>query len=252
MALKRSVSFMGCQPMSPINPPKLVLDAEYAEQLAETEHQHSVIQQNPFSFPIKRPLSRCPSEFIPTRSKPQVKFPEPVAMDLNSVISATPVHESKWANLFVTPDEPATELDSNQGYSSALQNWVPCSWEGILKLPIGTWVQYTSNVYPEYKLRKKIVCIIGVSPELYYDAIHVWTPMSKDQKHYRLTTTDIEAKSCRAGYHLMDVNAPSDSKMTLCMNCLCRGWKLTKGNENVKRIFYVSPWSLKPRTVSSQ
>jgi hypothetical protein len=182
-----------------------------------------------------------------------VTFPDPVAIDVDSVITPTSsADDAKWANLFITPDEPAIDLDSNQGYSDALKKWIPCTWEGVQKLPIGSWIQYTSNVYPEYKLRKKIVCVIGCSPELYYDAIHVWTPMSKDQKHFRPTTTEIEAKSCRAGYHLLDLDAPSDSKLTLCTNCLCRGWKLTKGNDSVKRIFYVSPWTIKPRTVTRQ
>ena len=249
MSLKRSVSFI-TPTVEREEPPKFMLDQNIYEESELMKQQMSILDRHPMTF-----ASIIPNEkkhpFVPP--KPQLlrsyKFPEPIAIDEKSVVSPPTAFESKWTNVFTTPDEPSTELDTNQGYSDALCRWIPCSWEGVLKLPIGTWIQYTSNVYPEYKLRKKIVCVLGPSPEMLYENIFVWTPMSKDRKHYRETTTELEAKNCRAGYHLPSLDAPPDQKLFECTNCLCKGWKLGRGSEAVKRIFYVSPWTLNSRKI---
>jgi hypothetical protein len=141
-------------------------------------------------------------------------------------------------------------VDLNQTYTPSLKNWVPLSWEKVLKLQVGSWVQYTTTKYPEFVNRKKVLCVVGngilgegkMEVEGGEREMFMWTVLQDKKeavKNHRPEKPEWVA--CSRGRHSPIVLAESNGLMG-CEHCSCRGWRMTKGRVHHDRHFYVNPF----------
>lgn len=219
------------------NPPvlKLHVDDESVDVANVIKHQEEVISAYHPQIPVRtRSMVRRPSDTIPNVKRPPITvFPQTIPGDV--LVSPPMPGELKWTSCMSTPDTAAS-VDEGRSYSSGLAKWSPLAWEGLTKIPQGTWLQYTTNVYPEYKDRKKVVCTVGSALRSREGSIEVWSVLPSDSK------SSAPAACCK-GYH--SPKASPLSPFIECDHCPVKGWPLSPGNPSQDRKFYVSPWVLK-------
>lgn len=230
-------------------PEKLSLPCSetYRGLVEDVKNQNrSIFDHSVKNSPVKPPRGRMNSleTTVLQPRRPFASFPSMVS-DSGTLVEPPILHETKWTSVYRTPSEPVKSSDDDyQSYSSALKNWTQITWEGVKSMPTGTWIQYTSNVYPDYKTRKKTVCIIGNTIYNDIESVTAWSIMGKDTKDHNELTNESSEKLCRKGYHLQSLNSNPNSPFVDCEYCKCRGWRLSKGSSSQARLFYASPWSI--------
>jgi hypothetical protein len=227
-------------PLSPVTPLKLHIDDDAAEASEIIHKQESVINSSYPFRPTTFALSRKPSEFVPTSVRPpMVAFPD--VRSGHPLISPPMPGEIKWTSVMTTPDEPA-KVDEGRDYSNGLAKWSPVTWVGVASLPVGTWLQYTTSVYPAYTDRKKVVCTVGDSRHARPGSVNVWSIIPGEFKAKLAHSAEFKAVGCLKGYHT--VKTTPTSPFVECEHCPVKGWPLSPGNPSQDRRFYVSPWVL--------
>jgi hypothetical protein len=213
---------------------KLHIDDDTVGVAEVIKHQEDVISTY-FPQPVRtRSIVRRPSDIIPNMKRPPITtFPHVIPGDV--LISPPMPGELKWTSCMTDPNTAAS-VDEGRSYSNGLAKWSPVTWDGVSKLPQGTWVQYTTSVYPDYKERKKVVCTVGQSFRSRLGSLEVWSVVPSASK-------STVSPHCLKGYH-----EPKTSPLTPfleCEHCPVKGWALSPGNPSQDRRFYVSPWVLK-------
>ena len=229
--------------MSDSTPPlKLHIDDDALAISDTIQKQQAVIDSSyPFHIPLTRTTSFRPSERMPTNVRPpMVSFPD--ITQGHPLVSPPMPGELKWTSVMATPSEPA-KVDEGRTYSNGLAKWSPLTWEGVAKLPPGTWLQYTSNVYPSYVERKKVVCTVGEPRHAQAGSVAVWAIMPNEFKaQIAHSNVNYHKDGCLKGLHTS--KSITTSPFAECEHCPVKGWLLSPGNPSQDRRFYVSPWVL--------
>ena len=208
-------------------------------------NQNNIISSNaPTNDPVKVVRRRTSSSeaYTTIQKPPSVIFPEAIG-EIDAVISPPLANETKWTTTYSAPGEVLT-IHEDVGFYNALMNWKQITFHGVKCLPQGTWIQYTSNLYPDYSKRKKTICIIGENPMSDNNELTVWSLFRKDGSSENASTTMISSTMCRKGGHLISLRPRESPNFMECEMCNCKGWKLTKGSASQARLFYASPWAI--------
>lgn len=242
--MKRTFSTL--KPSEERTPTRFSLTDEYATKAEETNRQNQTIYAHSLMNSPKKPsrarLNSLEATVLTPR-RPFASFPQPIANRTDVLLEEPMSSEDQWTSVYKTSVDPVKyNQDEKQSYAETLRKWVQISWQGVLSLPHGTWIQYTTNVYPDYLTRKKTVCIIGSTLFNDPNTVLVWSIMAKDGKDHNEETHSGTETLCRRGQHLQTMNSHPNSALVNCVYCKCRGWRLTEGNQSQSRLFYASPW----------
>ena len=180
----------------------------------------------------------------------ETKVIKPPSFDSNLALSLPMPSETQFTIEYENPRIPIPLIDQGRDYSDKLGKWVPCSWNGIMQMPIGTWIQYTSNVYQK-DTRKKICGIKGDNVFVLPNSITIWSTPRLGSDIGNEKTTEYTRITCGKGRHVPFFDENPQENFTSCHYCKCRGWALTEGGQTQNRRFYVMPWSLKSTRDSS-
>lgn len=240
--MKRTNSIMGDLKMEKAS---IHCSDRYTTFAEAVKAQNNIISTNaPGNEPTKVARRRLSSfEAVTSIPKPpSAVFPQTIAEN-DAVISPPIFNELKWTTEYSSPGE-VLRITEDPSFTNALTNWRQISFIGVKSLPQGTWIQYTSNIFPDYTKRKKTVCIIGENLRTQPDELTVWSLFRKDGSSANLFTSPTTTMHCRRGSHLISLRPRVNSNFMECDLCNCKGWKLTQGSASQGRLFYASPWSI--------
>ena len=234
-------SYKRTRPESPHAMPilKLHIDDEAINASRVIEKQEHVISSNaPHRLARTKSILAHHSDTVNVpKRKPMVTFPQSVCTSTSALISPPMPGEAKWTSCQSSPVTDAS-VDEGRSYSNGLAKWSPIAFEGLKKLPQATWIQYTSNVYPEYKERKKVVATTDDPESCWGENIYVWSIVPSDFKARGATT--IDAARCMKGFHRAKETPCIPFRE--CEHCPAISWVLARGAPQLDRKFYVTPW----------